>query len=399
MGLWRCAFIAALLLAAPMARAAPLAQAMTSAEPTRLALVIGNADYNLDGKLDTPQDASRAGGFAVDLPNTKNDAADMKEALERLHFTVIEVTDATLADMNLAIAKFGSAVKKAGPNTIAVVYYSGHGIEVDGESYLIPAGAKLPTDQDFQSMDQSGKRLVMQGYAEPLANNFDQLPTPGDNGANLIILDACRDDPWETKLYGTHRSVGAEGNLPLAATGLKRTVIAFATSPGAEASDGKGRHSPYTETLLAWIEDPGMSVVDMLLQVGTDVTKMTGQTPRLDMSSISRICLAGCTEHAVQTRAVMTKAVEETVVPKSDTAHDSADDGDFKAALTKATADDLLAYAIAHPDSANAPTALKLYKAMKGAPANNQADSSSKVDNPAAKESGSTRQMSSSGNH
>ena len=230
----------------------------------------------------------------------------------------------------------------------------------------------------------------------PLANIFDQLPTPGDNGANLIILDACRDDPWETKLYGTHRSVGSEGNLPLAATGLKRTVIAFATSPGAEASDGKGRHSPYTETLLAWIEDPGMSVVDMLLQVGTDVTKMTGQTPRLDMSSISRICLAGCSEHAAQTRAIMTKAVEETVVPKSDAAHDTADDSDFKAALTKATADDLLAYAIAHPDSSNAPTALKLYKAMKGAPASNQADSSTtKVDNPTIKESGPKRQTTS----
>ena len=91
MGLWRYAFIAALLLAAPIARADPLAQAVsaTGAEPQRLALVIGNADYNLDGKLDTPQDASRAGGFAVDLPNTRNDASDMKDALERLHFTVI----------------------------------------------------------------------------------------------------------------------------------------------------------------------------------------------------------------------------------------------------------------------------------------------------------------------
>ena len=400
MGLWRYAFIAALLLAAPMARADPLAQAASASandQPVRVALVIGNADYNLDGKLDTPQAVSQAGGFAVDLPNTLNDASDMSEALERLNFKVTKVTNATLSDMNFALAKFGSEVKQAGPNAIVVVYYSGHGIEVDGETYLIPAGAKLPMNQDLTNMDPDGKRLVIQGYAEPLVNVFNQLRVPGASGMNLIILDACRDNPWESLLYGAQKGINAQTNLPAASTSLPRTVVAFATSPGAEAADGKGRHSPYTETLLAWIEYPNMSVLDMLDQVGTDVSKMTGQTPWLNLSSISRICLAGCSEHAVQSRAAAPKPAQATPVSESEPVHDSADDSDFKAALDKATPDDLMAYMMKHPESAHVPTALRLIKAMKGAPANNQAEPA-KTDSPAAKDSGSTRQTTSKSN-
>ncbi|HWE46918.1 MAG TPA: caspase family protein [Caulobacteraceae bacterium] len=402
MGLWRCAFIAALLLAAPMARAAPLAQAAVQAandEPARLALVIGNADYNLDGKLDTPESVSQQGGYAVDLPNTVNDAADMKDSLERLHFKVTEVTNASLSDMNFALAKFGADVKAAGPNTIVVVYYSGHGIEVGGETYLIPAGAKLPMNQDLSAMDAEGQKLVIQGYAEPLGNIFQQLRVPGQSGMNLIILDACRDNPWEALLYGAHKGIDGRTNLPAASTSLPRTVIAFATSPGAEASDGKGRHSPYTETLLAWIESPNMSVLDMLDQVGTDVGKMTGQTPWLNLSSISRICLAGCSDHAVQSRAVIAqKTVQTAPAVASEPAHDATDDSDFKAALDKATAEDLMAYAIAHPDSANTKTALRLIKAMKNAAPTNNQSAPAKTDNPGAKESGPVRQTTSKPN-
>ena len=398
MGLWRYAFIAALLLTAPLARADPLAQAASAAppggqEPVRLALIIGNADYNLDGSLTTPESVSRQGGYAVDLPNTLNDASDMADALERLHFKVTRVKDADLPHMNFALATFGSAVKQAGPNAIVVVYYSGHGIEVGGETYLIPAGAKLPLDQDLTVMDPKGQKLVLQTYAEPLDNVFDQLMKPGPTGMNLIILDACRDDPWESILYGTRKGVDAPVNLTGPSTALPRTVIAFATSPGAEAADGKGRHSPYTETLLTWLEAPNMSVLDMLNQVGNDVGNMTGQTPWMNNSAIPRICLAGCSEHAVQSRALPVKQVQTTPVSESapEPAHDAADETDFKAALDKATPDDLLAYMEKHPESAHVPTALRLLKAMKGAPTNNPADAP-KGDNPAAKEGGSVRQ-------
>jgi hypothetical protein len=140
-------------------------------------------------------------------------------------------------------------------------------------------------------------------------------------------------------------------------------------------------------------------VLDMLDQVGTDVGKMTGQTPWLNLSSISRICLAGCSEHAAQSRAVAVKPAERTPVSESapQPAHDSADASDFKDALDKATPDDLLAYMEKHPESAHVPTALRLMKAMRGGPANNQA-APAKSDVPAAKDSGSARESTSKAN-
>ncbi|MCA9221005.1 MAG: TAXI family TRAP transporter solute-binding subunit, partial [Planctomycetales bacterium] len=193
----------------------------------RVALVIGNSDYRHVPKL----------------PNPASDATAIGEALKRIGFdTVIEANDLTFVDFNKSLRDFASIADTA---DVAVVFFAGHGIAVGNRNYAIPVDAELKSDRD---VDYEAVRL------DAIVNAVN-----GARRFRLIILDACRDNPFTVSMAATdrNRSVGR---------GLGRvepegdTLVAFAARDGSTAADGDGNNSPYTAALLANLETPGLEV-------------------------------------------------------------------------------------------------------------------------------------------
>lgn len=276
-----------------------------SSQP-RLALVIGNSDYNRDGDLDDGNDSSAVieEGFASDLSNPVNDSADMKAALDALHFEVTLVQNADTLKLADALFKFEEKINAAKENAIVVIYYAGHAIQVGGANFLLPVGAKLP-DADLERLPPAQAELLISQVALPVQTTLlERLKSPNREGLNLVILDACRENPWG-KLVVT-RTVGARGGS--AAQGrfrglgevridLRRTAIAFATKPGDVAADGAGRNSPYTTALLKLLPTPGVSVIELLNGVNGEVENSTGgrQVPWFNTPALGKTCLGACT--------------------------------------------------------------------------------------------------------
>ena len=213
----------------------------------RVALVIGNSDYE---KPSVPF-----------LANPRNDAQAMGEALASLGFAVTLLEDAGYQDLRLGLQKFEKAAARS---EIAVVFYAGHGIEMDKHNYLVPVDAALASDRDVKHEAMKLSRVLES--------------VEGASRLRLVILDACRNNPFEASMQrtaGTTRSVKR---------GLARvepsmgTLVAYAAKEGTTADDegGKG-HSPFTEALLARIETPGLEVWDMFRDVADAVWASTGQ--------------------------------------------------------------------------------------------------------------------------
>ena len=210
----------------------------------RVALVVGNAAYR----------------HTVPLDNPKNDAQDIGKALKRLGFEVEVETDLSRSDFEKVLRAFGDRVEGA---SAALFFYAGHGIQVDGTNYLVPIDARLRKKKHLKR-----EAISLNGILEDME---------GTSKVNLVLLDACRDNPLSRSLArslrGT-RSVVGMGLAPVdASTG---TLISFATKDGATASDGRGRNSPYTKALLNHIEQSGVDVRLMLGDVGSTVEEATG---------------------------------------------------------------------------------------------------------------------------
>ena len=190
-----------------------------SAQRTRVALVFGNGAY--------PH--SR-------LANPPNDARLIADVLVRCRFDVILKTDATLRDMEAAIADFG---RKLTPNSVGFVFYAGHGIQSAGRNYLIPVDATLKreTDLKYETVD-AGRILDEIGYAQ--------------NGLNIFILDACRNNPLTRRFRSAKRGLARLDNVP---TG---TLLAYSTAPGDVALDGSENNSPYSYHLARFMQQPGL---------------------------------------------------------------------------------------------------------------------------------------------
>ena len=208
----------------------------------RVALVIGNAEY---------RHASR-------LANPLNDAADIAAALGRLGFAVTRLDNAGYDAMRKGLRAFTRA---AATSEIAVVFYAGHGIEVDGRNFLIPVDARLASDQDVEY------------EAVPL----DLVSRSVDRASELrlIVLDACRDNPFAKQMTrsGATRSIG-RGLARVEPAG--ETLVAYAAKGGSVAADGEGRNSPYSTALLAHLEQPGLEVGLMFRKVRDAVLRTTG---------------------------------------------------------------------------------------------------------------------------
>jgi hypothetical protein len=197
----------------------------------RVALVIGNAAY---------PDAS--------LKNPVNDAKGVKEALERCKFQVTLLTDATKRQMEDAIAVFGDRIRGGG---VGLFYFAGHGLQVKGDNYLVPIGAKLDKEEDVPYEGVNVGRVL------------DRMDA-AKNVLNILILDACRNNPFARSW---HRGWGEPGLASVNAP--SGSLIAYATAPGSTAADGDGENGLYTAALLKELEVPGVP----LLNVFQDVRK------------------------------------------------------------------------------------------------------------------------------
>jgi len=197
----------------------------------RIALVIGNGAY-----------------AAAPLKNPVNDARAMAGALERCGFVVAELENATRDQMVKALRQFGSDLQSGG---VGLFYFAGHGMQVKGRNYLMPVGG-----------DFSGEEEVAYGALDADAV-LAKLEAAG-NRLNLMILDACRNNPFATGSRGASAGL-AQMDAPAG------SYIAFATAPGRTAADGAGSNGLYTRHLLANLEAPGLKVEDIFKRVRNGV--------------------------------------------------------------------------------------------------------------------------------
>lgn len=205
----------------------------------RLALVVGNSDY----QNTTP------------LPNPKNDAADMKTALESLGFEVFYGVNQNARQMKALIRQFGDKLLQT--KGVGLFYYAGHGVASGGENYLVPVDADIPSEDEIADATVSlsfllGKMAV------------------AENSLNLVILDACRNNPFARK-WRTVRDTSTNGGLATIRQAPIGTLIAYATQPGNTASDGTGRNGLYTESLLQQMKKPNIAIEEVFKNVRSQV--------------------------------------------------------------------------------------------------------------------------------
>jgi uncharacterized caspase-like protein len=210
----------------------------------RVALVIGNSGYEKVAQLSNPA----------------NDASLMAETFRSAGFDSVDLRrDLNIADMRRALKDFFDESSNA---DIAVVFYAGHGIEVDGTNYLIPVDAVLDRDIDIYDEALSLDRVLVS--VEPAK----QL--------RLVILDACRDNPFTRTMKRTVSSRGIGRGLAKVEPTSTNTLIAFAAKAGSTASDGDGNNSPFTAALVKHITRPGLDLRKAFGYARDDVLKATG---------------------------------------------------------------------------------------------------------------------------
>ncbi|HVT53721.1 MAG TPA: caspase family protein, partial [Dongiaceae bacterium] len=216
-----------------------LAIAPAAAEP-RVALVIGNSKYT---------------GDLPKLANPDNDAALMAATLKKLGFVVVQVQDADLNQMKRAIQDFGTKLADAGKDAVGLFFYAGHGLQISGSNYLIPVNAKIEkaADADLEAID-ANLILKQMEFAE--------------NSLNIIILDACRNNPLSRGMRSASGGL-AKMDAPLG------TFIAYSTAPGQTAADGNGKNSPYTAALTKAMLKPGIAIEEAFRDARVDVLNST----------------------------------------------------------------------------------------------------------------------------
>ncbi len=222
----------------------------------RVALVIGNSAYK----------------NAPALANPKNDAEAMAASLKRLGFEVLAGTDLDKPAMDRLLQAYADKLEKA---DVALVFYAGHGLQVNGRNYLVPVDGKLDKESD----------LIFQAVA---LDTIQGLMEQGQR-TSILILDACRDNPLARNLarsMGT-RSTGIGRGLGEAKAGVG-TLIVYATQPGNVALDGEGANSPFTTALLANLEANELEVRQVLTRVRQAVIVSTkGKQVPWDSSSLT----------------------------------------------------------------------------------------------------------------
>ena len=220
----------------------------------RVALVIGNGSYR----------------SVPELRNSRNDADDISEQLKRLGFAVIDGRDLDRSAMQTALSRFAQRLRGS---EAGLVYYSGHGLQINGQNFLVPVDLKLD-DGAFTPFEM----VKLDDVVEALSYT---------DGVRLLVLDACRDNPFANSLAQNKGSRGASMTRGLAK--IERSqgmLIAYSTQPNAVAADGTGRNSPFTAALVREMQVPGLEVATVFRRVAVNVNRETAgaQTPELSVS-------------------------------------------------------------------------------------------------------------------
>lgn len=223
-----------------------------AAEPTkdipvtpgeRVALLIGNADYE----------------SVTPLSNPSNDIKEFSNALSKVGFEVmVRENVLTNREMDEAVEEFANKLRR---KQVGLFYYSGHGLQLNGENYLVPIKAKIKVEKDIDYECFPANKLV---------RYMDEAKSP----MNIVILDACRNNPFK----GQSRSIGG-GLAKMAAA--NQMVIAYATDPDKKAEDGDpGKNSPYMKNILKNMYKPGLTIEQFFKEVRKGVLEETGQSQR-----------------------------------------------------------------------------------------------------------------------
>lgn len=289
----------ALLAAAPPATAQSATPAGAAPEP-RIALVIGNSAYAVSP-----------------LRNPANDAADMANRLRELGFRVELRTDADGRAMRQALREFGQALRQGG---VGLFYFAGHGVQSRGRNFLVPVAANIESEAELE--DQAIDANLVLGYMEE-----------ADNRVNIVVLDACRNNPFARTFRSASRGLAQMD----AARG---SFIAFATAPGSVASDGTGRNGLYTERLLESLKHPDSDIDKVFRRVTADVSGLTQgrQVPWVASSLTGDFSFhppaAAHAEAAAGTAATGAKPERETLdLAFWESIKDSRNAGEFRAYL------------------------------------------------------------------
>jgi uncharacterized repeat protein (TIGR02543 family) len=235
----------------------------------RFALVIGNSNYQNMTKLANPV----------------NDATDIAAELSGYGFNVDLITDASLGEMASGVQRFVDSIEQSSKAEAALFYYAGHGVQFNGSNYLIPVNADIQSS--YQLLDKTmGMNSVMRGLEQSGAD------------FNLIILDACRDNPFSV-------TRGGDRGLSVMGTGGRGSMVVFATSPGDVAQDGMGRNSPFTGAFLQAMSIPGIEIRQLVTTVQRKVQEETGgrQVPWVNFSYTGEFYFQTVEEQLAQSQA------------------------------------------------------------------------------------------------
>src|SRR5215469_3290383 len=231
-----------LSLLMPLLIAAVLALSARAHAQNRVALVVGNGAYQK----------------VAHLANPVHDAQDISASLTRLGFAVKTVTDADFNEFRRALLEFG---RRAASADMAVFYYAGHGVEIDGNNWLLPTDAELKND-----IDASTEGIGLQSAIQAVA----AAKTLG-----LVILDACRNNPFQSTMRRANAARSVQIIGLAAVEPADNVLVAYAARDGTVAADGAGRNSPYTAALLKHIETAGLEVDFLFRNVRDDVMAAT----------------------------------------------------------------------------------------------------------------------------
>lgn len=259
------------------AQVAPVQPAPTALQgpEQRVALVIGNANYQ-----NAPQ-----------LANPDDDAQSMAQFLNSAGFEVVSATDLTQNDMLRVVQDFSAKVASRGPNTVAMVYYAGHGVQLAGENYLVPVDAKVSNPTELVS---NSVRLV------DVMSTLETIPSR----MRIVILDACRNNPFP--------SVNDAGRGLAIVDAPNGSIVGYSTAPGAEALDGTGGHSPYTQAFLNVAREPNVPIEQLFKRVRLQVNQTTSgaQIPWESSSLTSDFTFFGDTAIAANRAPVKAPVVQ-----------------------------------------------------------------------------------------
>ena len=245
---------------APNAEVGNAAQPSPQSGEQRVALVIGNSNYQ----------------SAPKLANPGNDAQSMAQLLNSAGFEVTEAVDLTRNDMVKAVQDFSAKITARGPKTVVMIYYAGHGVQLAGENYLLPVDAKISTPAD---LDGNSLRLV------DLMGTLESIPSR----MRIVVLDACRNNPFP--------GVNDAGRGLAIVDAPNASIVGYSTAPGMEAQDGDSNHSPYTQAFLRRAREPNLPIEQLFKRVRLDVNNATEgrQTPWESSSLTSEFYFFGDT--------------------------------------------------------------------------------------------------------